>query len=508
MFADKYGTDTVTAIKLETSFGHEAGGDFTLPDYMPEIKRMLYVSASPLPEGKFLNGNVLELDGTLAYNAVYAGDDGSLASAPLIAEYSADTALVSAPENADFVFVDTEIESTVCRATGPRSLNIKSRLKFKVACEEIFENDDTVLNGEGKAVSDSSSGTERYTSEIDSYVRRRVSATAGTSGVMTLPDGAAPIMCDGTMSVSSASPDAQGVKVVGNVCVKCLYSTSDGDYASAKCNMPFDCFLPIDGDASFTDGRAWGRVASVSLTPAENSVGEYTVAAEYDLDAEVFFRTRATVCTDAYSTGYETENEYKECDIPSIIVSGDKKIDVSASAELRNQSQEAVLLDLSPAVCQSSVSAADGKIAASGSVKARALLNSDGEIFSQEIEIPYKTDLADLPTGVSPQDIQYRINCTATDLTASVAGGVLSFGATVSLTYSVCRRQRVKLVTAVKLGDKIEGDASPCVKVYYPAQDETVWSICRRYRADRTRLLKNNSFEDGVAQRGKPVIIM
>ncbi len=508
MITDKNAADAVTVSKLETSFGYDAGGDFTLPDYLPEIKRILYVTSSPLPEGKFLNGSVLELDGTVSYNVVYTGDDGSLASAPLITEYSADTSLAVSCENADSLFVDTELESTVCRATGPRSLNIKSRMKFKITCEEKYENDDAALNGDGKAVQDSSCGIERFTNDVESYVRRRASSTAGVSGTLKIPEGASPVMCDGVLSVSSAVPDGQGVKITGSICVKCLYLSADGEYMSTKCDMPFECTLPIDGDDTFTDGRAWGRVASISLTPSENAGGEYIVGAEYDVDAEAYCRTKATLCTDAYSTEYETENEFTECDIPSVIVSGDKKIDVSGSAELKNPSRGAVLLDLSPAVCQSSVALSDGKIVSSGSVKIRALLNSDGEIFSQEIEIPYKTELADAPEGISPQDIQYRINCAVTGTDASVADGKLSISAALTLSYFVCRRQRMKLVNAVMLGEKIEEDAVPCVKVYYPAQDETVWSVCRRYRADRARLLNNNTFEGDIAPKGKPVIIM
>ena len=121
MDTDRSGADNVSVLKLDTSFGHEEARDFSLPDYMPEIKRLLYVSATALPEGKFLNGNALELDGTLSYNAVYVGEDGTLVSAPLVTEYSADTALPFSPENTEGIAVDTEIENSACRATGPRS---------------------------------------------------------------------------------------------------------------------------------------------------------------------------------------------------------------------------------------------------------------------------------------------------------------------------------------------------------------------------------------------------
>ena len=63
-------------------------------------------------------------------------------------------------------------------------------------------------------------------------------------------------------------------------------------------------------------------------------------------------------------------------------------------------------------------------------------------------------------------------------------------------------------MSAVKIGERRAEDAVPCIKVYYPEQDEDVWSICKKYRLDRAKLFKNNSFEGGKAPRGKPVIIL
>ena len=504
MDTDRSGADNVSVLKLDTSFGHEEARDFSLPDYMPEIKRLLYVSATALPEGKFLNGNALELDGTLSYNAVYVGEDGTLVSAPLVTEYSADTALPFSPENTEGIAVDTEIENSACRATGPRSLNIRSRLRFRVMCDGKYENADLVTDAEGTAIGYPPSGIERLTEDVTSLVRRRGSVTESAVGQITSSEGARPVMCEGTLLVTSASAEGDSVKVSGKICVKCAFADEDGAVSGSECEIPFDVSVPVGSGVQFTDGRAWGRVASVKVTPDEN--GRFSVSVEYDLDAEAYCASAAKICTDAYSADAESENEYSECEIPSALMFGMKRFDLSGEAELKGD--DAKIVFVAAPACQCAVTSADGKVAVSGTVRVRAVLDSDGEIFAREIEMPFKTELGDMPDGVSAQELQYSASCSAVDTRAVAERGKLSVDCDVCVSYSVCRRRKVRAVSAVKIGERRAEDAVPCIKVYYPEQDEDVWSICKKYRLDRAKLFKNNSFEDGKAPRGKPVIIL
>ena len=61
--------------------------DFTLPDYYPEIRRVLYVKETMLPPAKFISGNKLDVNGVVDYTLVYVSRDGKICSAPLSAEY-------------------------------------------------------------------------------------------------------------------------------------------------------------------------------------------------------------------------------------------------------------------------------------------------------------------------------------------------------------------------------------------------------------------------------------
>ena len=162
----------LTSPYIDMSFGHEGGGDFSLPDYLPEIQRLISVNATVLPEGKFLSGNVLELGGTLAYSVLYAGEGGEVSCASFAAEYSADTALPAAVENSGDIFTDCEIESTASRVTGPRSISIKSRLKSRIMSDCRQDICGEILDFDGKAAAVNLSDTvEKLTGNIESLTR-------------------------------------------------------------------------------------------------------------------------------------------------------------------------------------------------------------------------------------------------------------------------------------------------------------------------------------------------
>ena len=62
--------------------------DVTLPDYLPEIRKVLYVKENALPPAKFISGGKVDISGVMDYTIIYVSADGRLCSAPVSAEYS------------------------------------------------------------------------------------------------------------------------------------------------------------------------------------------------------------------------------------------------------------------------------------------------------------------------------------------------------------------------------------------------------------------------------------
>ena len=123
----------------DKSINTEISNDYTLPDYLPEIRRILRVGVSPMPPAKYISGNSAEFNGGVDYDLLYVGSDGAIHSAPLNAEYA-----FSVPLEISSDFDLNEGVLSLCklsecgvtsRVSSPRRLNIKCRLCANIKVE-------------------------------------------------------------------------------------------------------------------------------------------------------------------------------------------------------------------------------------------------------------------------------------------------------------------------------------------------------------------------------------
>ena len=500
-----------SSLKMDMSFGHDSGGDFSLPDYLPEIQRLLSVTPTVLPETKFLSGNVLELGGTMSYSVLYYGDDNTLACTSLVTEYSADTALPAAVENAGDIICDCDIENTTCRVTGPRSLNIKTRLKSRVMSDESIADEGTVLGSDDKkADAAMCMSVERLRLPVTSMTRTCGMTTGSATGEITAPSSSAkPVMCEGTMGVSYAEARDDGVLAKGDIYVKCIFAEPDGKSRCQKTKIPFEILIPVRNVAPGSKARAWGRIASVTVMASGTTDGTFSVSAEYDIEGESLALCDTTLCCDAYSTELESENEMREAELLCPLAFGGGQLTVTGEADVKSASSSGSLIDVTGSVSSLQVTASDGKLYVTGNIKFKAIIEGEGEMTAPEFELPVKYEIPDSSCeGVSPTELQSRVSCSVLRTDGKLSDGKVSVNAELAMSYEVLEKQRKRFVTAVKLGTERQKDAkSACVRVYFPQSEESLWSVCKKYHADRSRILRANNIDGDKVKKGKPIII-
>ena len=106
--------------------------EYSMPDYQPEIRRLLRVKTTIMPPSSYVGGGKAEFSGNVRYDVLYSGSDGGLYSVNFADNYE-----LSAPIDNDsdidysdemVSFCDVEPDSVVSRVIGPRKLNIRCRL--------------------------------------------------------------------------------------------------------------------------------------------------------------------------------------------------------------------------------------------------------------------------------------------------------------------------------------------------------------------------------------------
>ena len=69
---------TLYAPGLHTAAAVDVAEDVSIPDYMPEVRRIVGIRANPTTDGKYMAGDALECDGCVTYTVLYVGGDGAL----------------------------------------------------------------------------------------------------------------------------------------------------------------------------------------------------------------------------------------------------------------------------------------------------------------------------------------------------------------------------------------------------------------------------------------------
>ena len=185
----------------------EASGEYTLPDYRPEIRKILFVRAVAMPAGQYKNGDKAAFAGAVSHTVFYADSEGKPAAVTLEADYEFSLPL---PEGCTCTLqVDSRAENTACRLFGPRKLSLRTAVRSTVhlLCEEEIT---PAVRGMGSEEDEAS--LERLSARVETMEQ-----ACGSSGPFTLEadlhldgpaTGAEAVWAGGSLLVSECRPQA------------------------------------------------------------------------------------------------------------------------------------------------------------------------------------------------------------------------------------------------------------------------------------------------------------
>ena len=125
----------------------ESAGEYSLPDYNTDVKKVLTVKTKVFPSGKFVSDDSLELSGSVLYEIVYLDTENNVTHAEFSTEYDAAIRI-----NAQS-YVDSDVVTSVAgcnmRLVGPRKLSVKCSLDNNVRiCERrVYEVEGDAFDG-------------------------------------------------------------------------------------------------------------------------------------------------------------------------------------------------------------------------------------------------------------------------------------------------------------------------------------------------------------------------
>ena len=484
-------------LERELKITHDCGGEFTLPDYVPAIGRMLSAECEPAPEGVYLKeaegrGVEAELGGLAVFRILYIPEEGgSVHGVSVPCDYDTNV-MIGAVSSPVICRASTSPENVFCRVTAPRKVQLRCRLGSRI----------TVLSA-----SDADTGNE-FPSDME-VKRGGVEAMALSCGASRdllcsselggLPEDSTPVLCRASVNVTECRAVSVGeYRCRGEITVETTYVRGD-DVGTLRDRIGFDETVPLDGDIpdETVPVRATGSVTSTELHTDDSGSRAEVV---YALEIEAVTPHTADVVYDAYSVSSPVAAEYDDMEYlsPTVCMTGNvsvnERIPKNASGRVCSVSARA---DLTGA-------AADhGKVRVTGELHGSALIIADGEYDVIPWSVPWSYEI---PAASVEEDAAIAVWGTATVTSISArADGELAVDAELSVSATAAAVKRERVLSSAKPS----GDAYPArtgFTVYYPSKAETVWDIAKHFHVPTSAVSAEGNLNPDGSPAGVVVI--
>ena len=497
---EKASNQKILTINGDSQTFHEVSEEFSLPDYVPEVRRVLCVRAQVLPESKYLSDSNLEISGTVTYSVIYTDDENKLNALPLNSSYEAK---IDVKSDTGSTIISTSVENTNCRVVAPRKLSVKTKLKSRVL--SLGEADI-----EEKIIPRSSADEiyiERRTEEIStmeiknaSLQNIRISDRLEIAGEENLK----PIWCDASIILTDVKSQVGVINVRGEISVKCLCVGENGEITLTKA-IPLSEIVEAEGCELGDMTRASGRVVSLAISSEEkNEKKELFFDLCCEIECEVARNSEIEVTKDAYSTKYETESLYKNIDVYTVIKEQNASFTVSEGQKRKDKELcEIISIIADPVYEKSEIKGSKinhiGKLLVNVIGKSRADDNGEYEYMSQSYELPIKYECE---VGRVSKSAISCCDFSLGNINARYDDENIFITAEVFVSHSVYDKASEEILdtATIKKEKEIKRD-SGCVRVCFPKENETLWDVAKRYYTTVNKIKEQNDITDNQIKK-------
>ena len=489
----------------------EISEEYILPDYLPDIRKILLVQAHTAKMGVYKEDKKASVSGEVLFNVIYLGDDGKIKCICRDNEFESSVSSESIYDES-FLKTNTRVKSKSARALSPR----KILLKAKVLTDFIVYNKlcvyPRVIGGNG--IEDEFT-LERSTNQLDciNYIRLtendvRVSEDITLNGGRTIKEI---ICCDVEFGCADAKLVENGITIKSNARVWMLLEYENGEYEVVEKSIPINHnsqqSLP-QGDWCISVNLEMGEI---EFELVNDSYGEMRVV-ELDFSAKadmIAMSNEVSIFTDdVYSTAFAYQNKYKTVNTQRLNKCNNANFSAYGSAEIPLTDGEKIeKILLSTVECEiKSNEIQNNKAVISGDAFVKAVFElSDNTYKNFEFSFPVRYEMP-----IESENVILTTNCCVLNHKCSFEGNRFNTNAEIGLGLLLLENVNATVVENIAL-DKEKKAANFDDRVmilYYPSSNETLWGIAKKYGISKTDIEKLNKLTTGNGDEPLPRVLL
>lgn len=476
--------------------------DLTLPDYCPDIQKIMKCQVYPRVTMRNISGDRLEVDGVAVIRILYLeAAKKSIRCSEHSTPFSCSFNLKGSHQNA-IIITNTKPEYLNCRALSPRRLDIHGA--FSVYAQIISKND------QNYASSINAQDVEQKNISVPAVAlsgigQQQFSVTEALEVGQGKPPVQSVIRSDVKANLSDCKAIANKLMLKGELVLRMLYTvdleTGELDYIDF--NIPFSQMLDVDGITEKSICDTGVDVLNYDIK-IRNDIGDDDTILEFEAKllatSIAYENTEITLVENAYSTQYELELNYKQMQLTkSIQFINDSVINKNT---LETASQDITkIIDIWNEITTINAECDGEQVMFSGKYNVCILaLDSENTPFYIERSVdfshhsPLQNNLTDysMRTKATVMSISYRINSSndleiRTDIRINCTVFENKLCKSVSEAFADEEHPRIK-------------DSTAALTLYYADDGESLWSIADAYCTSVDAIRNENDLDSDTTE--------
>ena len=477
--------------------------DFTLPDYCPDIEKILRCRINPKIYNRSLSGGQLTVDGAAAVSVLYTDSAGNLRACEQTSPFSAAIPVSDMPESCA-LDTYTKPEYVNCRALSRRRLSIHGAFSIYA---RVLRN----------CPLDIASPSENDSLEFDVREIEAASLSAFCSEQFTAGDGIK-VTNKPPVSIifdSSVRADISSTKLIpdrlmlnGELAVHLLYLSSPDspNIETLDCAVPFSQVIDCRGLREDSEVCVNLNVLSSDVRVKNDILSETPVLS---IDAKVnalvlaYSTKNVSVISDAYSTESAVIPDFANISIPcrTRVLS-----DTYVTKDTLEELELGEIVDITADVTPLTPTLGESEVTLNEKLTVRILgRDKDGGLVyierSRELskEIPTEERFENVDgNSASIVSLSYRM-CD---------GNTVEIRPEIRYCLTLSDTKQLKAVTSVVSDDTAKLRRKPCSLIlYYASQGERIWDIAKSFNIAVKSVTDENQIDEDILAAPRMLLI-
>lgn len=488
----------------------ESVGEYSLPDYNGDVKKVLLVKTQVYPSGKFVGEDLLEFSGSVGYEVVYVDGENNVTHAEFSTDYEAAVKINSES------YVDSDVKTVVSaynmRLVGPRKLSVKCSLESDVRISERREHSidgDAFMEYEPEYISASANV---FTSAFSSAETREVNdEILNIEGAIA--DEVEVLICDVSPDVTIVDRTDSSATLKGVLKIEVLYKNADNNLKLACKDIQYSEEVSLDGAEDFEclDLRVDTINKKAIVVPTDEGVA---LNVSVNVSPALYGKRNSVVdlVTDLYLKECGTDNEYSDFGYTEYVCTENYKGEVSAKYPISEFDIDNIsdIIFVDAALRSENCEITDEGVKMSGEVRFSAIacqVSDEGERVYLPIKfsVPYEENV-----NVSCQMCDnMRAICSVLleNVRIYVEDGFVFATGEILASISLVADKRHRCLNASFVTDDEYGSDESVVTVYYPDSSESLFEIAKKFHTSVGAIAEANRLTEAVfASSSEPVV--